>query len=326
MAIGILLAGSGVAVGIFGSLLGLGGGILIVPLLTTGFGVPFREAVGVSLVCVVVTSSAAAGVYLDRHIANLRLGMVLEVFTAAGALVGGLVAFLLPERVLAALFALLLAYTGASMLRGAGRRDRPGGRAAASPPVGTATPGTSADAGAGTAARAGTATAAGLAADAVVSLADVATGAPADAVAARADAAGAEPTFMDRLGGPGYRPRRLRLGMAGGVFAGIVSALLGVGGGIVKVPLMYLAMGVPLKVATATSNLMIGVTGTASAVVYLARGDVDPFVAGPMAVGVFAGALVGSRLAPRVDLRILRLVFVAVMAINALQMIVRALG
>src|SRR3982751_7140538 len=101
----------GIAAGVFGSLLGLGGGILIVPLLTIGFGLPLREAVGVSLVCVIVTSGAAAGVYLERRVANLRLGMTLELFTAIGALVGGLIAFLLPERLLEFVFAALLGYT-----------------------------------------------------------------------------------------------------------------------------------------------------------------------------------------------------------------------
>jgi len=113
----LLLAAGGFGAGVFGSLLGLGGGILIIPLLTVGFGVPFREAVGISLVCVIVTSSASAAVYLERRAANLRLGMLLEVFTATGALVGGLVAFALPERVLAGLFAALLAWTAFSMLR-----------------------------------------------------------------------------------------------------------------------------------------------------------------------------------------------------------------
>jgi uncharacterized membrane protein YfcA len=255
--IGLLLAAGGFGAGVFGSLLGLGGGILLVPLLTVGFGVPFREAVGVSLVCVIVTSSAAAGVYLERHLANLRLGMLLEVFTATGALVGGLVAFLLPVRVLEGLFALLLAYTAIAMLQ---RRQSP-------PP------------------------------------------APA------AD-----------ISGLGYRPRRLRAGAAGSLGAGVVSALLGVGGGIVKVPLMHLVMGVPLKVATATSNLMIGVTAAASAIVYLLRGGIDPYVAGPTAVGVFIGAMVGSRVASRIDVRVLRLLFVGVLALTAVQMTLRALG
>src|SRR6187431_2794762 len=104
------MVGAGAAAGAFGSLLGLGGGILIVPLLTLGFGLPLREAVGVSLVCVIMTSSAAAGVYLERHVANLRLGMSLELFTAFGALIGGSIAFLLDEQVLAGLFSGLLLY------------------------------------------------------------------------------------------------------------------------------------------------------------------------------------------------------------------------
>src|SRR5688500_9845333 len=108
----------GFAAGVFGSLLGLGGGRLIVPLLTLGFGLDLRAAVGVSLVCVIMTSSAAAAVYLERHVANLRLGMSLELFTAIGALVGGSIAFLVDERLLFALFAALLGYVAFSMARG----------------------------------------------------------------------------------------------------------------------------------------------------------------------------------------------------------------
>ena len=117
MVVGLLMLGGGVAAGAFGSLLGLGGGVLIVPLLTLGFGLPLREAVGVSLICVIMTSSAAAGVFLERHVANLRLGMTLELFTATGALIGGSIAFLLDDRLLAFLFAVLLLYVAATMLR-----------------------------------------------------------------------------------------------------------------------------------------------------------------------------------------------------------------
>ncbi len=279
MIVGLLLAAGGFGAGVFGSLLGLGGGVLIVPLLTVGFGVPFREAVGVSLVCVIVTSSAAAGVYLERHVANLRLGMLLEVFTATGALLGGLVAFLLPERVLAGLFAILLAYTAFSMLR----RGRQAAPEPAALPAGD-DPGPTA----------------------------------ADPAAAR--------SLADEVAGPDYRPRRLGAGAGGSLGAGIISALLGVGGGIVKVPLMHLVMGVPLKVATATSNLMIGVTAAASAIVYLLRGGIDPYVAGPTAVGVFVGAMVGSRVATRINVRYLRLLFVGVLALTAVQMTLRALA
>ena len=120
--IAALMIASGFAAGVFGSLLGLGGGILIVPLLTLGFGLPLREAVGVSLVAVIVTSSASAGVYLDRHVANLRLGMTLELFTATGAIVGGLIAFALSEQVLTGLFTVMLVYTAFTMAR---KRDEP---------------------------------------------------------------------------------------------------------------------------------------------------------------------------------------------------------
>ena len=253
MAEWLLILAGGAAAGVFGSLLGLGGGILIVPLLTLGFGLELREAVGVSLVSVIMTSSAAAGVYLERRIADLRLGMRLELFTAIGAMVGGSIAFLIDERWLSFLFAGLLAYVAVSMLRA---------RASATP-----------------------------------------------------------------VGGPedrSYEVRNVPLGVLGATGAGVVAALLGIGGGLVKVPLMHLAMGIPLRVATATSNLMVGITAAAGAVIYLARGEIDPYVAGPTAIGVFLGASLGSRVAHRIDLRILRWLFVVVLLYTALQMFLRA--
>lgn len=274
MIAGLVLLVGGSAAGLFGSLLGLGGGVLIVPLLTLGFNLPVREAVAVSLVSVIVTSSASAGVYLERHVANLRLGMVLELFTAGGALIGGLIAFLLSEQVLAGLFAALLTWVAVSMVR---RSDAPARAAAAH-------------------------------------------------AAEAADPRPGPPSFSSSLSGPGYVIGRLPLGMVGAVFAGLVSALLGVGGGIVKVPLMHLVMGVPLKVATATSNMMIGITATSSAVIYLLRGEINPWVAGPTALGVFAGAMVGSRIAPRVPLKLLRGLFVVVLVYTAFEMAQKALA
>jgi uncharacterized membrane protein YfcA len=267
----LLLVGGGVAAGLFGSLLGLGGGILIVPLLTLGFGMPLITAVGISLVCVIVTSSAAAGVYLERQVANLRLGMTLELFTAMGALSGGLIAFLVPERFLELLFAGLLTYVALTMAR---RRDPEP---------------------------------------------DTDTSEEADQAAADDDSIGA------RLSGPGYRVRRLGLGVVGSVGAGVVSALLGIGGGLIKVPVMHVVMGVPLRVATATSNLMIGITASASAIIYLFRGGIDPYVAAPTAIGVFLGATLGSRTAHRIDIRVLRGLFVAILIYTAWQMLQRGL-
>jgi uncharacterized protein len=277
--VGLLMLGGGAAAGAFGSLLGLGGGVLIVPLLTLGFGLPLREAVGVSLICVIMTSSAAAGVYLERHVANLRLGMTLELFTAIGALVGGSVAFLLDERLLSAAFAVVLVYVAVMMAR-----------------IPTVEPGIETP--------------------------------TATAVAEPADASDPTPpsTALDRLSGEGYRVRNLGRGVVGATGAGLASALLGIGGGIIKVPLMHLSMGVPLRIATATSNMMIGITAAASAVIYVVRGGIDPYVAGPTAIGVFLGATAGSRLAPRVDARLLRWLFVAVLSWTAVLMLLRVAG
>ena len=232
---GLLMLVGGFAAGVFGSLLGIGGGVLIVPLLTLGFGLDLRSAVGVSLVCVIMTSSAAAGVYLEKHVANLRLGMSLELFTAIGALVGGSIAFLIDERFLSVLFAVLLGYVAFSMLRGSApdtdgdRRER-AGRAMPETPI-------------------------------------EATAAP---------SASRQAAFLASVAGPDYEVRNLGTGIVGATGAGVASALLGIGGGTIKVPLMHLAMGVPLRVATATSNLMIGITAAASAVIYLLRGEIDP--------------------------------------------------
>ncbi len=299
MIAGLVLLVGGAAAGAFGSLLGLGGGILIVPLLTLGFGLPLREAVAVSLVSVIVTSSASAAVYLQRHVANLRLGMTLELFSAGGALVGGLIAFLIAERVLAALFAALIAWVAISMLR-RGDTSRAAGAAPGSESLGIEDDG-----------------------PAFVLAATTSSGHVIDAAPTRGDAGG---SLAGALSGPGYLVQRLPLGMVGSVFAGLNSSLLGVGGGIIKVPVMHLLMGVPLRTATATSNLMMGITATSSAVIYLLRDEIDPFVTGPIVLGVFLGASMGARLAHRVDLRVLRWLFVAVLAYTAFQMTLRALA
>ena len=273
MPVGLVMLGGGAVAGAFGSLLGLGGGILIVPLLTLGFGLSLPEAVGVSLVSVIMTSSAAAGVYLERHVANLRLGMTLELFTATGALVGGLIAVAIDERLLSILFAGLLGYVAFTMARAP--------RAEHGPEI--------------------------------------------DTLDDRDDDDSPLAETLDRLSGEGYRVRNLGRGVVGATGAGVASALFGIGGGIIKVPLMNLAMGVPLRVATATSNLMIGITAAASAVIYLFRGEIDPYVAGPTAIGVFIGATLGSRLGHRIELRYLRVLFVIVLLYTAFQMLLRGL-
>ena len=129
-------------------------------------------------------------------------------------------------------------------------------------------------------------------------------------------------SFFDRSLGRevSYRVFRTRLGLAVSYVAGIASGLLGIGGGVFKVPVMNLAMGIPIKACTATSNFMIGVTAAASAAVYFMRGEVLPFVVAPVAVGVLFGARTGARLLGGMRNSSIRMIFVAVLAVSALKM------
>jgi uncharacterized membrane protein YfcA len=268
MALTLVLAAGGFGAGAFGALLGLGGGVLIVPMLALGLGLPLREAVGVSLLAVIGTSAASAATYLRRGTANLRLGLTLEVVTVAGAIVGGLVAFAVDERFIAAAFGLMLVYVALTMVR---RRSEPSADEAP----------------------------------------DVASD-PGDLSAS--------------VSRPEYRVRNVPLGLGLGGLAGVMSALLGVGGGIVLVPAMHVAMGVPLRASTATSNLTLGVTASASAALYVLRDAIDPLVAAPVLVGTFLGATAAARLANRVPINVLRWIFVVVLLYVAFQMLSRAVA
>lgn len=263
----LLLFAAGAGAGLLGAPLGLGGGVIIVPVLTLGFGQPLPHAIGASLLAVVATSAGAAAHSLRTGRADVRLGLTLELGTVLGAAAGGLAAGLLADRMLAGLFAGLMAYVTFSLLR------RPSGQGQDTDPV------------------------------------------------SRVDAGA--PSGQSE---PAYRTRRLPLALAGSVGAGVTSALLGVGGGIVKVPVMRLVMGAPMQIATATSTLMIGVTAAAGAYAYLFRGDVDPRIAAPLALGALSGAAVGARIAPRVHARWLAVLFALVAGWVTLEMGLRAAG
>ena len=247
------LVGLGAGAGLLGALLGIGGGLLITPLLTLLFGIPIEQAIAASLVAIIASSSVAASYYVQERLSDIRLGMVLELATTLGAISGALAAGLLSRRWLTLIFSLFLLYAGSTLLR---RALKPTPR---------------------------------------------------------------EEDLTD------YQVRRLPLGMGISYLAGNISGLLGVGGGPVKVPMMYLLMGVPLKVATATSNFMIGVTAAASAFIYYLRGDVLVHITAPVVVGVFLGSLAGSRIFPRVPTRWILWLFVGLMLYLAVSMGLRGL-
>jgi uncharacterized membrane protein YfcA len=269
------IAGVSVLAGLVGSLLGLGGGILVIPALTLLFHVDIRYAIGASIVSVIATSSGAAAAYVRDRITNLRVAMFLEVATVTGALAGAFLAGRVHGRWLFLIFGLALLYSAVSMLRKP-HEASPKPRAA-------------------------------------------------DLLADRLGLHGAyHDEAKDRL--VDYRVRGTAPGLSLMFLAGGLSGLLGIGAGAFKVPAMDLAMGLPIKVSTATSNFMIGVTAAASAGVYFARGDVDPFIAAPVATGVLLGAMLGSRLLSRIHGRAVRWAFVLVLAWIAAQMFLKGLS
>lgn len=258
--------------GLLGSLLGLGGGLILVPVLTLGLGVDIRYAVGASIVSVIATSSGAAAAYVRERLTNLRVAMFLELATTAGALTGASLGGLLKGRWLYVLFGAVMGYSGLAMLRKLGRD------------------------------------------------ASEAVAPPSDALA---DRLGLHGSYWDADSGREvpYRVTRPLTGLGLMYGAGTVSGLLGIGSGALKVPAMDLAMGLPLKVSTATSNFMIGVTAAASAGIYFARGDIDPFIAGPVCAGVMLGSFTGARYLTRVKSSRLRVLFVGVVLWVAFQML-----
>jgi uncharacterized membrane protein YfcA len=268
----VVVLGISYTAGLLGSLVGVGGGIIVVPALTLLMGVSIQKAIAASIVAVIATSSGAASTYVAERIANLRLGMLLEIATVLGALSGACLAALTSGKALFLIFALVMAYTAWSMLRPMGRPVDP---------------------------------------------------AP-DALADRLRLHG---SFFDRSLGRevSYRVARTKLGLAVSYVAGMASGLLGIGGGVFKVPVMNLAMGIPIKACTATSNFMIGVTAASSAAVYFMRGEVLPFVAAPVAMGVLFGAKTGARLLGGMRGSTIRLIFVAVLAVSAVKMLLEGL-
>lgn len=261
-----------VAAGLLGSLLGLGGGIIVIPSLTLLLGIDIRYAIGASIVSVIATSSGAAAAYVRERMTNLRVAMFLEIATTTGAISGAYVAGFLHPGWLYIIFGVILGYSALMMFRK--RHDDAHGYLSVPP----------------------------------------------DRLS---DWLQLHDHYYDEAARKDiqYRVTRAPLGLGLMYIAGVFSGLLGIGSGALKVPAMDLGMRLPIKVSTATSNFMIGVTAAASAGVYFSRGDIDPFIAAPVAVGVLVGAVGGSRLLGRLKSKAIRIVFVVVLAWISAQML-----
>ncbi|WP_442590567.1 sulfite exporter TauE/SafE family protein [Pedobacter sp. AW31-3R] len=261
----ILLLGAYLA-GLAGSLTGLGGGVVIIPLLTLVFHVDIRYAIGAALVASIATSSGSASAYVKEGITNVRLGMFLEIATTAGAVVGAILAIYTPVNIVAILFGVMLIFSAAMTLR----KKHEG-----------------------------------------------------------ALAEGSKLSYILKLNGSyptkegivSYNLKNIGGGFSIMTIAGVLSGLLGIGSGALKVLAMDSAMRVPFRVSTTTSNFMVGVTAAASAVVYLQRGYIDPGLAFPVIIGVLAGAFTGSKLLMRINVKWLKIIFSIAITMIALNMI-----
>lgn len=253
--------------GYLGSLVGLGGGVVVVPLLTLIFHVDIHYAIGAALVYVIATSSGAAAAYVREGYSNVRVGMFLEMATTTGALVGAALVLYLHATLISIIFGVVLLYSAYTSMR---------------------------------------------------PIPEVPHDVPPDKLATwlRMDSTYPEGGRLEK-----YHVRNVPGGFGIMFLAGILSGLLGIGSGAVKVLAMDKAMKLPFKVSTTTSNFMIGVTAAAGAGIYLSRGYIDPGLAMPVMLGVLAGSFAGARTLAKAKVGVLRLVFAVVIAVMAVEMI-----
>ena len=266
----VLLCGAFCA-GLLGSLTGLGGGVVVIPVLTLIFGIDFHYAVGAALVSSIATSSGSGSAYVKEGITNIRLGMFLEIATTVGAVTGAFVAVWLNSSAIAVIFGCVLLLTAAMQQRR--KSDHEGVRGSE--------------------------------------------------LARRLRLFGSWPQRDGTR--KYYEVRNVGGGFSVMYIAGVLSGILGIGSGVLKVIAMDGLMKVPFKVSTTTSNFMMGVTACASAVVYVQRGNIVPTIAWPIMLGVLTGALLGARLLKRLDVSVLRRVFAIVIALVAINMIYNGL-
>lgn len=253
---------------------GMGGGVVIVPVLTM-LGLDIKQAISVSIISVIATSSGSAAAYVRDHLTNLKIGMFLEMFTIVGGMVGAGITVAAGQRVLFIVFGLMLVATSAMMFTQRNNRWQP-----ASNP---------------------------------------------DRFSRWLELNG---NYYDQAERRTIEYHGVRAYLGGPLMfaAGLVSGLLGIGAGALKVLVQDIVMQLPSKVSTTTSNLIIGVTALAGASVYLASGLLDPGLAAPVILGVVIGALLGTRLLVRLTNQAVRMFFMVVLVVLGLQMVVRGIG
>jgi uncharacterized protein len=258
--------------GFVGAMSGMGGGVVIIPVLTL-MGVDIKHAIAISILSVIATSSGSASAYIRDHITNLKIGMFLEMFTIVGALAGAKITLAISAKPLYIVFGLVLLSSWLILLLGKHTTWHTG---------------------------------------------------PQDGFTRWLELEGSYP---DKVLGVTvhYKARHAYFGAPLMFGAGIIAGLLGIGAGAVKVLIHDLVMGLPPKVSTTTSNMIIGVTALAGTSVYLVAGLIHPQLAAPVILGITAGAFGGTRLLVRMSNEAVRRFFLFVLLILAVEMMVRGI-
>ncbi|WP_172643341.1 sulfite exporter TauE/SafE family protein [Lactiplantibacillus fabifermentans] len=273
----LLMLGVGVLAGVFGAILGIGGGLIVTPVLTLMLGLDIKYAIGASVIAVIATSSGSTIAYLKDEMLNLRVAMFLEIATTVGAILGAVLTGIVHATFLYFLFGALLVFTTYNMIRKLMNKN-------------SDTPNVKAD-----------------------------------ALATKLNLNG---SYYEKTTGQevDYQVENVPGGFSMMFGAGFASGLLGIGSGAFKVLAMDTIMHMPLKPSSATSNLMMGVTAAASAMVYFFNGSIKPGIAAPLAIGILVGATIGSRIMQRLKPRFIRMLFVPVMFYLGIQMILKGFG
>jgi len=265
----LALVAIGIGASVIGTIFGLGGGIIFIPVLTVLFGLSASEAAAVSLVGIIATSTGAASVYVKNGSSNVRLGLLLEITTSVGAMVGAFIAVYLASNVLLCVFACVLLYSAANMIF---RREK--------------------------------------------------------VIEDSGEGGGMSFPYTDGKDRvvKRYNIINVKSGLLICTGAGALSSMTGVGGGAIKVPLMNIHMHVPIKVASATSSYMIGITAFSGAIIYFINGSLLLDYAAAIAVGALLGSIIGTRITRVLDAGPMRKYFSILLLAIAVIIVLEAGG
>ncbi|HMW32793.1 MAG TPA: sulfite exporter TauE/SafE family protein [bacterium] len=266
----------GFTAGAVGSMVGLGGAIIMTPALTILLNVPIKSAIGASLIALIATSVMSTAVYSKKELIHYRYGMLLLILMVSGSFIGSAIGVMMDARLLSLFFVALMIFAAAFLLYQVFQNENPDARVEWQndeephrfPPNGV---------------------------------------------------------LLEAHSGirKFYRVQHGVVMMFISGIAGVISGMLGVGGGIIQVPFMHAINRMPIKAATATSGFMIGYTGMAGALVYVIFGQFELIMTSALVLGILTGSQAGARLAIRLHARWIIYLVIVVLTVAAIRLFMK---